>query len=759
MNDLHSIPDPSAATARHIARMARPRQPWRPASGRLVRPWRGPRRARRVTLAALLALACLCGGLPAAAAAGGSASAASAPAGGGPPGGGAPAGGPPGGGPPAGPGDPLAGGDAAHRQAPAGLAEPLPTIGLDEVKVGQRGYGLSVFAGGQPERFDVEVIGVMRNMSPDMSYILARLSGRGLESSGIAAGMSGSPVFLDGRLAGAVSFGWPFSKEAIGGITPIASMRLLTTLGGPLPVTPPPPVELSALLTGQVPTDLLARQLARLRPTLGGAPDGALASVGWSTSGFGELSRGVLHQALGSVTPAGRVSVSPGVRPPDLVPGSAVAAVLVSGDFQLAATGTVTDHLGDRILAFGHPFLGLGPVRLPMAAAEVLTVLSSQYTSFKIANLGQTVGAFEQDRQAGIAGRLGAEAPMIPMVLRIGSPVAAVARAAGATPAAAAAATGATPAAAAAATTPGTGAASPRLFRVQLADVPELLPLLAGSTLLAGLESASYAGGPQSIDMTARFRLERYGNLEVHQSFDGENAGTAMSGHLLALAAYLVQSPLERVRIQDLEVDIEQSPQPRAATLVAAHADRAVVRPGDRLGINLDLLAYRGEHFRHSFDVEVPRDLPVGRYSLLIGDGASADAARLALAPIEPTSFSQALALLRSLHSRRDLTLLGFYGGAGLSVAGEVMPRLPGSVRSLWGASDSGGALPLRSVIVQERHETLEVPLEGLLRIDLEVRRREAPATPDGRPVPDGTEAVPEIDGSAPAAPAQGTAR
>jgi hypothetical protein len=765
MNDLHSIPDLSAATARLLPRTVRPEQPWRPR-----------RRQRRAALGALLALACLCGGLASAAAADESASAPSPPATGGPPGGGAPPAGPPGGRPPAGPGGTLVGGDAPYRQAP-GLADPLPTIGLDEVKVGQRGYGLSVFAGGQPERFDVEVIGVMRNMSPDMSYILARLSGRGLESSGIAAGMSGSPVFLDGRLAGAVSFGWPFSKEAIGGITPIASMRLLTTVGGPLPVTPPPPVELSALLTGQVPGDLLARQLARLRPTLGGVPDGALASVGWSTSGFGELSRGVLRQALGSVAPAGRVAAAPGVRPPDLVPGSAVAAVLVSGDFQLAATGTVTDHLGDRILAFGHPFLGLGPVRLPMAAAEVLTVLSSQYTSFKIANLGQTVGAFEQDRQAGIAGRLGATAPMIPMALRIGSPAAAAAPAApaalatpggGATHAgkggsaagpAGATSAAATAAAAAAGSAPGAGAASSRLFRVQLADVPELLPMLAGSTLLAGLESASYAGGPQSIDMTARFHLERYGNLEVHQSFDGENAGTAMAGHLLALAAYLVQSPLERVRIQDLEVDIEQSPQPRAATLVAAHADRAVVRPGDRLGINLDLLAYRGEHFRHSFEVQLPPDLPVGRYSLLIGDGASADAARLALAPVEPTSFAQALALLRSLHSRRDLTLLGFYGGAGLSVAGEVMPRLPGSVRSLWGASDSSGALPLRSVIVQERHETLGVPVDGLLRIDLEVRRREAPAAPDGRSVPDGIEAVPEIDGTAPAAPAQGTAR
>ena len=633
-------------------------------------------------------------------------------------------------------------------------AVPLPTISLDEVRVGQRGYGLSVFAGGQPERFEVEVMGVMRNISPDMSYILGRLSGRGLESSGVAAGMSGSPVFLDGRLAGAVSFGWPFAKEAICGITPIASMRRLATLGGALPMTPPPPVELAALLAGQVPADLLSRQLSRLRPRLADAPDGAVASVEWSTSGFGDLSRALLRQSLGSVAPTGRAAA--GAEPPQLVPGSAVAAVLVSGDFQLAATGTVTDHLGDRILAFGHPFLGLGPIRVPMAAADVVTVLSSQYTSFKIANLGKTVGAFEQDRQAGIEGRLGAEAPTIPMVLRFGGPQPSLPP----LPAAGA------PAGGAAAATAMAGAAAvapvPRQFKVQLADVPELLPLLAGSTLLGGLESASYASGPQSMDMVARFRLARYGELEIHQSFDGENAGTAMAAHLLALAAFLVQSPLERVRIEGLEVDVEQSPQPRAATLLTAHADHTVVHPGDRIGINLDLLAYRGDRFRHAFAVELPRDLPVGRYSLLVGDGASADAARLAMAPVEAHTFAQALALLRSLHSHRDLTLLGFYAGSGLSVAGEVMPRLPGSVRSLWSAAEaSGAAVPLRVAIVQERHETLTVPIEGMVRIDLEVRQREAPGTPapdgaDGASPADGTEPVLEVDGTVPAAPGQG---
>ncbi len=604
----------------------------------------------------------------------------------------------------------------------ASASRTLPTIDIDEVKVGQRGYGLSVFSGGEPQRFEVEVIGVMRNTSPDMSYILARLSGRGLESSGVAAGMSGSPVFLDGRLAGAVAFGWPFSKEAMCGVTPIAVMRRLTTLGSPVPTSAPPPVPLADLLAGRVPADLLARQMARLHLSQGGLPEGALSGVEWSSVGFGEQSRALLGQALGRVASAGSLGAAPlGAAPPaarpELVPGSAVAAVLVDGDLQLAAVGTVTDHLGDRILAFGHAFLGFGAIRVPMATADVITVLSSQYSSFKIANLGATVGAFEQDRQAGIEGRLGAQATMVPLSLRIGG---ALAKAAG----------GSSPAADAASSA--AGAAPARLFHVRIADVPELLPLLSGSTLAAGLESASFSSGPQDLDLTARFRMAGHEDLVVRQSFDGEGATSSMASYLVAVASYLEQNPLEQVHIQDVDVNIEQTPRQQTATVTAAYADRAIVHPGDRLGIHVELQAYRGQRSRHSFELQLPRDLPLGRYSMLVGDGPSADAARLTLAPVDPGTFAQAMALLRSLHSRRDLALIGFYSGAGVAVAGEVLPMLPGSLRSLWAASAAPGAAPLHVAIAQERHETLEVPIEGLVRIDVDVRRRDAPPAAGG---------------------------
>src|SRR6185295_461335 len=197
---------------------------------------------------------------------------------------------------------------------------------------------------------------------------------------------------------------------------------------------------------------------------------------------------------------------------------------------------------------------------------------------------------------------------------------------------------------------------------------------------------------------------------------------------LLSIVAYLSQNTLERVELENVDVQLDQTTQPRFATLVGANASRTLVRPGDRVTLNLDLVAYRGDRFRHSMSLDLPEDLPAGRYSLLVGDGASVDAARLAMEPAEPVTFQQALELLRSCHSRRDLMVLGVYGGPGLSVAGEVMPRLPGSVRSLWGAAASNSAAVLRSTVAQERREALEVPMEGLVRIDLEVRRREPQA-------------------------------
>lgn len=576
--------------------------------------------------------------------------------------------------------------------AAAARAADLPTIGLDEVHRGMKGYGLSVFAGSEPERFGVEVLGVMRNTNPDTSYILARLSGHDLEASGVIAGMSGSPVYLDGRLAGAVAFSWSFTKGAIAGITPIAGMRRLADLPREVPTAAPTGVELSSLVDGRLPADLLERGLAKLRPAFGSAGDGARGALQWSVSGFGDRSLDVLRRGLGEVAPVGADDGGDGdAAAAGLVPGASVSAVLVDGDLRLAATGTVTDRRGASLTAFGHPFLGLGPVNLPMAASEVVTVVSNQATSFKIANLGPRVGAFEQDRLLGIEGRLGAEAPMLPVRVKVDAQ----------------------------------DGQEPHVFHMEVAALPQVSPVLVAVSMLGSLDAASYSSGRQGLDLTARFRLARYGEVGFSQSFDGDGAVSEAVTYLLGYVSFLVQNEFEGVDIEQVEVDVHQAVHPRTVSLVGAHAERTVLKPGDPVVVNLDLAPYRGELYRRSIRFRLPEDIPDGPYHLFVGDGSSIDTVRSTIEHREPVTFHQALEMLRGLHSKRQLAVLGVFASRGLSVAGEVMPRLPGSVQSLWSAASSGSSVPLRLAVAQEHVEPMDVPLEGAVRIDLEVRRRE----------------------------------
>ncbi|MGH9362540.1 MAG: hypothetical protein ACRD2T_11550, partial [Thermoanaerobaculia bacterium] len=209
--------------------------------------------------------------------------------------------------------------------------------------------------------------------------------------------------------------------------------------------------------------------------------------------------------------------------------------------------------------------------------------------------------------------------------------------------------------------------------------------------------------------------------------------------HLLAVSAYLLQNPLERVALESIEVELGHQSEPRSAQLVGAHAERTIVRPGETVALNVDLVPYRGTPFRRTFQLNLPEDLPAGRYSLLVGDGSSVDAARFAIEPVEPVTFAQALELLASLHSRRDIVALGVFGGPGLAIAGEVLPRLPASIRSLWAGTPTGGAVPLKLAVAQQHLEPVDLPVAGLVRVDLEVRRREPQTAEPAKPGEEGT--------------------
>jgi len=565
-----------------------------------------------------------------------------------------------------------------------------PILPVDEIHAGQRGYGETVFAGGERERFEVEILGVLRELQPGTDAVMARLTGHGLEKTGVIAGMSGSPVWIDGKLVGAVAFAWPFATEAIGGITPIEQMRAIPE-AGPWPAgARATAVTVEQLASRRLPTDLLERAAERLVAATGA---GARGAVTWSVAGLAGSGLERLRTAMPSLSATAAGRSADGDAPAELVAGSSVAAVFVDGDLRLAATGTVTEVEGDRVLAFGHPVAGLGEVSLPMAPAEVITVLPSLYSSFKLANSGAIVGEFTRDHAAGAVGTIGAVPRTVPFELEIGGP-------------------------------------TPRTYRLRLAKVPQFVPLLAAIGALGALDVAASSGGTEGVDLELAADLGPRGRLELAQSFDGPGAGTTAVIWMYAVLDFLSGTELAEVDVAGIEAKLVPWAKPRVAALVGAHPARSRLEPGETLELFVDLRGYRGEAERRRLSLTIPPDLPAGRYTLLVGDGTSVDAARLGLEPAAPVTFEQAHELLSSLGTTREIAVLGVLPGRGLSVAGEVLPRLPDSARQIWAAGGGGGARPLRLAVAQLERFPQPVPISGLVRLDVELARP-TPSTGD----------------------------
>src|SRR5207245_1881440 len=296
------------------------------------------------------------------------------------------------------------------------------TISVDQIHAGMRGVAYTVFQGIKPESMDVEVLGVLRNVNgPKGDVILVRLHGEKVEYTGVVAGMSGSPVYMDGKLAGAMAFRiGEFSKEPIAGVTPIAEMLEINAMdrapGGtstPAQAAVSAPTKTSGLGVSNVPSQFPSRDFANyLRPI-----ETPLVFSGFSEEAIQRFAP--QFAASGIVPVMGAGSVSDAKQPEPLEPGSAISAILVRGDMDIAATCTVTYMNAKHLLACGHPLLQFGMVDLPMTKAQVVATVPSPLNAFKIVNATEAVGTFVQDRHTGIMGEFGKKPDMIPVTLNI----------------------------------------------------------------------------------------------------------------------------------------------------------------------------------------------------------------------------------------------------------------------------------------------------------------------------------------------------
>ncbi len=560
------------------------------------------------------------------------------------------------------------------------------------------GTGYTVVRGTEPESFSAEVLGVLHNVFPKHDLIVARLTGLGLEHAGVLAGMSGSPVYIDGRLLGAVAYRLVnFGHEAVAGIVSIEDMLQVSALesGGPGTSVA---VDVSPELVLQAAADLLtgAGSAEALLP-LHGAMQGVrpistpIAIGGLAPTLVGRLAP--LFDVLGWTPTLGGTAGSMEIEA-NLEPGGMVAVQLVRGDINITASGTVTYRDGDRLLAFGHPFLHGGNVDFPMVAAQVVTVLSSSQASSKLAVAGDhVVGAVRQDRQAAILGIIGAQPRMVPVRTRI--------------------------------------EAAGRTERLDFEIVADRLitPLYLFFGLVSGIQSLDRTFGEGSIEVDAQIELGdgldpvRFDNL-----FSSPNqAILSLSSALAGLFGALYDNAFEPVEVQGIELSINLRHDRRSATISRVWYDRASVRPGETVTVTVALKPFRGPEVLEQLKFTVPPGTPPGPVTLVVGDAASIEQREAAAiqSSNRPRNLAQVIRLLNNLRRSDRLYMRATRAATGALLNGETLPALPPSVLQVLSSEQAkGDVVRLDRALILEIVQPVDYVVSGSHQIEVQVRNR-----------------------------------
>ncbi len=572
-----------------------------------------------------------------------------------------------------------------------------------------KGHGLTVMHGSLVERFEVEVLGIVPN-SLGRSRILVRVSGLGLEKSGILAGMSGSPVYLDGKLAGAVAATWGFAKEPIGAVTPIESM-LAVDGGDPAAGAARGARSTSAEVGFRAFAETLAlpqeERLAALRKLVDARPGptaGAQASLlaplatGFPVDTLGrwgaDLARLGIPVSLASGTlpalPGSALQTAERARPAaPIAPGSAVTVLLIDGDLQLGATGTVTrvDAEG-RFLAFGHPFLGAGRLDLPVAPAEVAAVFPSAMLSFKMAYALAPAYRLTHDRDSGVAGRTDRAAALVPVRFRLESE-----------------------------------GAPARTLSWGVAREPALFPILVAISTDAAFTMLD----PTPVERTLRLRVAvttKAGPFVYADQMTGPRAKELALMTANVLAGLVAQNEYEDPEISGVDVSIASAPGEKRLRLVDAALSTRKAAPGETLRVTARLADRRGEEETRVLSLTVPRETPEGRAVVVVGDGNAASAARLAAQPAEPRTLAGLRAALGRLVPADRLAALLLVPGRGTTTGDDTLSAVPPSfamVLSEAGDTAAHASVPAR--ILAEEILALDRPAFGSVRLELEIER------------------------------------
>jgi hypothetical protein len=548
------------------------------------------------------------------------------------------------------------------------------TMPLAQVKPGMKGRGRSVFQGQTIEEFEAEILGVLENVQPKRSVILARLKGRGLESTGVISGMSGSPVYVEGKLIGAVAYSFSFQKEPIAGITPIEEMLAI----GKAPEEPRAAVSSPLVIReGDSLEDLAAGFLRAWSASPAQRPAAAAPALTRLELPlvFGGFGAGVFERAREFFGPLGFRAVRagsaaqapPGQAPagPSLREGDAVGIQLVGGDLDVSAIGTATYVDGNKVLAFGHPAYNLGAVDYAMTRANVIAVMPSLESSSKLATAGPVIGRFSQDRTSGAAGELGVLPKLIPLNISLR-----------------------------------TGPETKKDYKLRLVADKFLTPALVNLAVSTLITSEERNLGAISLDFDADVFLDK-GGLSVHLEdlFSGsyDNPPVSVSSLLAAVVHYLLNNEFKDVGIFRIDLNIRAIEESRFAALEKVLLDKYEASPGEPIQLKVFYRSQRQESLMEEVTVAAPA-LPAGsEFQLLVGDAATmqqVERAQYRIQEYVPRSLDQLVRLLGSLRKNSRIYFRVMASKPGLFLKGEEMPNLPPTLKSMFASGRASAAGP-----------------------------------------------------------------
>lgn len=465
--------------------------------------------------------------------------------------------------------------------APAYASGPsqLPILPLSKIKVGMRGIGYTIFSSDKVEPFRFQVIGVMPNLvGPKRNIVLVRLIGPKAAQMGVAAGMSGSPLYIGGRLIGALSlrFG-EFTRDAIGGVTPIEEMTN-DSEPGKTPSASPGSTRLQGMATGWgLPQNSLIQPIQT-----------QLASSGFYPGVLDQFSR--QFAALGMVGVQGG-AVRDSRHQASIAPGTMVAVVLAKGDLSLSGSCTVTALVKNRIFACGHSILGFGKISMPLARAHVLATIASPLSPTKVINVGDVIGTVTEDRATAVVAKLGPPPPMIPVELTL------------------------------------EGASNKQQFSFEVVDHPQLTPLLVAVSILNGLVASNTYIGDSTLQVTGSISVEGHSSVRLQDTFTpGDQAlpdEYAIAASLQALFTKLFTNPYEQPKIKKVELQVHSMPEKRWARIDGAWSEKTEIVAGDNVIVKVLLRPYRGVPFIKEVPITIPAQAPRGPLRVLVSDADS----------------------------------------------------------------------------------------------------------------------------------------